>query len=277
MAANSIKTGVIGYPVGHSLSPLLHNHWIGRYGFPALYQAVEIAPGHLGESVARMVDEGFIGFNVTIPYKQDIMALCDSIDETARRIGAVNTVAVREGGRLHGLNTDSFGFVENILTSGNDVDLRDGAALVLGAGGAARAIVHGLASMGLREISIANRTRARAEEIAADFPVRVVDWEERERAAAGVSVLVNTTALGMTGKPSLTFDLRHLPKDALVCDIVYKPLYTDLLKNAQARGNPVVTGIGMLLHQARPAFREWFGVLPEVDGELQQKILKGLT
>jgi len=271
-----IKTGLIGHPVAHSLSPLLHNHWIKFYGFPALYQAVEIAPGKLDESVRRLVEEGFIGFNVTLPYKQDIIPLCQSIDETARRIGAVNTVVVREDGRLRGLNTDSYGFVENILASDTKKDLYGGSALVLGAGGAARAVVHALLTLGVRDIKIANRTKDKALEIGAVFPSKAVEWAERAKAAEGVSILVNTTSLGMTGQPPLELDLQYLPKDALVCDIVYKPLETELLRNAKARGNPVVTGIGMLLHQARPAFREWFGIMPDVDEEVRQKMLQGL-
>jgi len=270
-----IKACVIGHPVGHSLSPLLHNHWIKQHGFPAEYSAVDIAPGQLSDGVQRLINENYIGFNVTLPYKQDIIELCDSIDETARRIGAVNMVVVRENGKLRGFNTDSFGFVENILQEAGDVNLRGGTALVLGAGGAARAIVHGLLGLGLREIRIANRSRGKAEEIGATFPIKTVDWQDREEAAQGAAILVNTTALGMAGQPELGFDLQHLPATALVCDIVYKPLETALLKAAKARGNPIVTGIGMLLHQARPAFREWFGIMPEVDGELRQKILKG--
>lgn len=273
---STIKTGVIGYPVGHSLSPLIHNHWIKYYGFPALYQTIEIVPEKLEESVGHLVEEGYIGFNVTLPHKQNIIELCDLIDETARRIGAVNTVLITDDGRLRGMNTDSYGFVENILHAECPVDLTGSKALVLGAGGAARAVVHGLSSMGVRDIKISNRTRERAEEIGMVFPVKVIDWEQREQAAEDVSIVVNTTSLGMSGQPALEFDLEQLPSDAAVCDIVYKPLETDLLKNAKERGNPVITGIGMLLHQARPAFREWFGIMPEITDELQDKVLKGL-
>lgn len=270
-----IKTGVIGHPVQHSLSPLIHGHWIGQYGFRASYEKIEVLPGKLEESVRHLVEQGYIGFNVTIPHKQAIMALCGSVDETARRIGAVNTVAVMEDGSLRGMNTDSFGFVESILHADGDIDLFGGAALVLGAGGAARAVVHGLLSLGVKDIRIANRTRAKAEAIAADFAAEVVDWDERAQAAEGAAILVNTTSLGMAGQPALEFDLGHLPQHAAVCDIVYKPLHTELLQAAASRGNTVVTGIGMLLHQARPAFKAWFGVMPEVDEALQQEVLRG--
>ncbi len=268
------KVGVIGYPVGHSLSPLIHNHWIRAYGFNAQYEAVEILPEKLEPSVRHMLDQGFIGFNVTIPHKQAIMTLCDTLDEAAQIIGAVNTVCVRADGSLHGMNTDAFGFVENLRQSHPAVDLADGKALVLGAGGAARAIVQGLREMGVKDIVLSNRTRGKAEEIAADFPVSVVPWTQREAAAEVANILVNTTSLGMTGQPDLEFDLAALPPASVVYDIVYKPLYTPLLQQAQRRGNVIVTGIGMLLHQARPAFKEWFGVMPAVDDKLQQKVLE---
>lgn len=267
-----IKTGVIGYPAKHSLSPLIHTHWIKEYGFPAVYEAIETPPDHFSDTVRRLAEEGFIGFNVTIPYKQSVMDLCDTRAETARRIGAVNTVLVREDGRLHGMNTDSFGFVENVLAAEGVPDLSGGAALVLGAGGAARAVVHGLMALGVRDVRIANRTRDRAEEVGTVFPVRVIDWAERGAAAEGVRILVNATAMGMTGMDPLDFNLAHLPKDAAVCDIVYRPLETELLRAARMRGNPVITGIGMLLHQARPAFQAWFGVMPDVTGMLLDKV-----
>lgn len=273
---STIKAGVIGHPIAHSLSPLIHNYWLRQHGIDATYDAVDIAPENLRRGIDDMIARGYRGFNVTIPHKQAVMSLCDSIDETAQRIGAVNTVVVREGGVLHGMNTDSYGFVENIRQTIRDIDLQGKAALVLGAGGAARAIVHGLLALGIGDIRLANRTREKAQDIAADFPVQVIDWESRAAAAADIAALVNTTALGMAGQPALEFDMGQLPTQALVCDIVYRPLQTDLLKTAAQRGNQIVTGIGMLLHQARPAFREWFGVLPEVDAQLQQKILEEL-
>ncbi len=273
----NIKAGLIGHPIGHSLSPLIHNHWMERYGLSGLYQSVDIAPENLGSAVAQMAEDGYAGFNITLPYKREIITLCDSVDETAQQIGAVNTVVVNEDGALHGLNTDSFGFAENLLQASEDTDLKGATALVLGAGGAARGVIHGLLSIGAGDIKIANRTREKAEEIARVFPVQVVPWEERESAARDVSLLVNTTSLGMEGQGPLEFDMRHLPKSAAVCDIVYRPLETELLREAKERGNSVVTGIGMLLHQARPAFWEWFGVMPEVDDDLQQKILEALS
>lgn len=268
------RVGVIGYPVGHSLSPLIHNYWIGHYGFNAAYDAVEIMPERFHEGVRHLIGQGYAGFNVTIPHKQAVMELCDTLDKAAARIGAVNTVSVRENGSLHGMNTDAFGFVENILEAEGEIDVSGGKALVLGAGGAARAVIHGLSGLGVKEIILANRTREKAEAAAAGFPVSVVGWDACEQAAEGAALLVNTTSLGMTGQPPLAFDLAALPPEAAVCDIVYKPLMTALLRDAKARGNKIVTGIGMLLQQARPAFNEWFGVMPVIDAALRQKVLE---
>lgn len=267
------KAGVIGHPVGHSLSPLIHGYWIGRHGLSGTYEALDIAPGTLEQAVQNLVAAGYAGFNVTLPYKQDIMKFCAALDGTARQIGAVNTVRI-EDGVLYGRNTDAFGFIENIKKTLPDFDFAAGPAFILGAGGAARAVIYGLLEAGVKEIRIVNRTRGKAEALARDFPLNVADWEERERAAEGAALLVNTTALGMKGKPALAFDLKFLPPGAAVCDIVYAPLYTDLLQAARAAGHPVVTGIGMLLHQARPAFESWFGVLPEVTDELEQKLIR---
>lgn len=268
------RAAVIGRPVGHSLSPLIHGYWLEKYGVKdASYEALEVPRDGLAATVRAMKEGGFTGFNVTIPCKREIMALCDTIDETARRIGAVNTVVVGQGGALHGLNTDSCGFAESLRAADAAAGLAGAAALVLGAGGAARAILHALEGLKVATVRIANRTREKAQELAQDFPAaQVVAWEEREEAAAGTALLVNATSLGMTGQPPLDFSLSALPAQAAICDIVYRPLMTPLLCAAKARGNPIVAGTGMLVHQARPAFREWFGIMPGADAELLQKI-----
>lgn len=269
-----IHAGVIGYPVKHSKSPLIHNHWITQYGLSGEYKAIEIAPDKLTEGVRRLVDEGYAGFNVTIPHKQEILNLCETVDATASAIGAVNTVTIREG-RLHGANTDAFGFIENVHRSSFGADFTHYPAVVLGAGGAARAVVHALIEAGAQQIIVTNRTADKAKDIAEmnRDVVRVAAWEERSNALHDCGLLVNTTSLGMTGKEALEIDLGLLPKEAVVSDIVYAPLMTDLLKTAEQRGNQIVTGIGMLLHQARPAFEKWFGVLPDVTEELEKKVL----
>lgn len=271
-----MKAAVIGCPVGHSLSPLIHNYWIEKYGLSGRYDAREIQPGQLEAGLAALIEEGYTGFSVTIPHKQAVMGLCDSIDDTARRIGAVNCIAVDRDGAVEGLNTDWFGFTENVRESAPGFDFTAGPALVLGAGGAARAILYGLQHEGAPRIVIANRTPEKARELAGAFGATYIAWEDRARAAAGAGLVVNTTSAGMTGKPALDFDVKDLNKGALVCDIVYSPLRTALLESAAAHGNMTVEGLGMLLHQARPAFERWTGILPAVTDELRRMLLEKL-
>ncbi len=269
-----IKAGVIGHPVNHSKSPMIHNHWIAQYGLKGEYHAIDIAPDNLTAGVQELINRGFSGFNVTVPHKQAIFKLCDFVDDTAKAIGAVNTVVVKDG-LLHGTNTDAFGFIENVHQSAFGVDFVRRASVVLGAGGAARAVVYGLIEAGAQHIIVTNRTRENAQEIAKSYPgvVRVEDWEARNEILLGAGFLVNTTSLGMTGKHPLQIDLSALSERAVVADIVYAPLKTDLLRQAEEDGHQIVTGIGMLLHQARPAFEKWFGVLPDVTEELEKKVL----
>lgn len=268
-----IKTGVIGHPIAHSKSPLIHNHWIAQYGLEGSYEALDIPPEDLTKRLPELLrDEGYAGFNLTIPHKEIAMDICDVIDDTARAIGAVNTVWIQDN-QIHGTNTDAFGFMENLHTTSGI-----GAALILGAGGAAKAVIYGLLQAGVMDIRIANRTRSKAQALATDPRISVVDWDNREQALIGADLLVNTTALGMDGQPALDIALDNLAEGATVCDIVYAPLMTDLLIRAQRRGNAVITGIGMLLHQARPAFEKWYGVLPDVSPLLIEKLSSsGLT
>lgn len=273
------KTAVIGHPISHSKSPLIHNYWIAKYGLSGSYGAIDIAPEDLLYELPRLIkEEGYQGFNVTIPHKENVMALCDEISPEARSIGAVNTLYLDESGHLIGTNTDAYGFIENIRQTLPSFDFKAGPAMILGAGGAARALLYGLLKEGAPEIYITNRTREKAENLKEQslFPqrVQVIDWERREKALSHVQLLVNSTALGMSGKEPLEMDLSALPVSACVCDIVYAPLETRLLKDAKARGNEIVTGIGMLLYQARPGFKHWHGILPEVTPELEEKVLK---
>lgn len=271
--SKTIKLGVIGHPISHSKSPLIHNHWIRKYGLDGSYEAIDIAPEDFTDQLRALVGKGYSGFNLTVPHKELAFDLCDEVDELAHAVGAVNTIYL-EGDRLCGTNTDVFGFVQNIKDEAPAFNFKEGPAVVLGAGGAAKAVIYGLLQEGAPEIRLLNRTRSRAEELAALSPkIKVLDWINRAGALSGANLLVNTTALGMAGQPPLEIDLSILPKEALVNDIVYAPLYTDLLEAAHARGNKAVTGIGMLLQQARPAFEKWFGVLPDLDEELLQDIL----
>ncbi|MEX0921373.1 MAG: shikimate dehydrogenase [Rhodovibrionaceae bacterium] len=270
----TLRAGVIGWPVGHSLSPQLHGHWLRRYGIDGSYAAIPVAPGQLEEELRRLVDEGYAGVNLTVPHKQAALALCDTIDAAARSIGAANTLVFRAGG-IHGSNSDAFGFLENLKQAQPELRPEAGAAVVLGAGGAARAVVWALLDRGAPEVRLVNRTLARAEALAADLggAIRPVAWSGLADALATAALLVNTTSLGMTGQPPLEIDLAPLPREALVTDIVYAPLETALLAAARARGNPAVDGLGMLLHQARPGFEAWFGIAPEVTPELRAAVL----
>ncbi|MEQ8229060.1 MAG: shikimate dehydrogenase [Rhodospirillales bacterium] len=273
--------GVMGWPVGHSLSPVLHGHWLQSLGIDGAYVPLAVAPDDFTRVLAALPRMGFRGANVTVPHKEAALAAVDEADALAQRICAVNTVIVGDGGRLAGTNTDGFGFLENLKDGAPDWNPAAAPAAVLGAGGAARAVVVALIDAGVPELRLMNRTRARAEQLAADLDggtgvIAVHDWDDRNAALDGAGLLVNTTTLGMTGKDALDIGLDALPMDALVNDIVYAPLETDLLAAARARGNPAVDGLGMLLHQARPGFEAWFGQAPEVTASLRSVILDRL-
>lgn len=268
--------GVMGWPVGHSLSPLLHGFWLQAHGIDGAYIPLAVKPEDFESAVRLLPKLGFAGANVTIPHKQAALACVDEVDDVARRIGAVNTIVVRRDGRLWGTNTDAFGFLENLKAKHPAWDAGAGPAVVIGAGGAARAVVVALLDAGVPSVRIANRSRERAEALARDLTapnVEVRDWETRTLALDGATLVVNTTSLGMTGQPPLDLDLALLPKQAAVCDIVYVPLETELLKAAKAAGHPTIDGIGMLLHQARPGFAAWFGIEPVVDQALTAYVL----
>ncbi|MBL8587566.1 MAG: shikimate dehydrogenase [Methylobacteriaceae bacterium] len=266
--------GVMGLPVLHSRSPRLHNHWFGEAGMSGAYVPLEITPERLEAALRALPALGFAGCNLTIPHKVAAMAMVDEVDETARRIGAINCIVVRPDGQLHATNYDGFGFVESLVEAAPDWRADAGPAVVLGAGGGARAVVVGLADRGAKEIRVINRTHGRALDLAADLgdPVVALPWEARGEALADAATLVNTTSLGMEGQPELAMDLGRLRGDALVSDIVYIPRETRLLAAARARGNRTVNGLGMLIHQARPAFRDWFGVMPQATPALRAMI-----
>jgi shikimate dehydrogenase len=264
---------VIGWPVAHSRSPDIHNYWLRLYGIDGVYEKEGVPPEEIGAFLRSLGERGYVGANVTLPHKEAALAAAEFCDETANRIGAANTLWLDEVGRLHATNTDAYGFMTHLEEAAPRWNARKRAAMILGAGGAARAIVYGLVEAGCATIRLANRTPERTEAIAADFSaVEVVRWEDRGPALADCGLLVNTTSLGMAGKPPLEIDLSVLPRDAVVADIVYNPLETALLAAARLRGNVVVDGLGMLLHQAVPGFALWFGVSPKVTPELRAKI-----
>lgn len=267
------KAGVIGHPVGHSKSPLIHRYWLEKYGIAGNYETYDIAPQDLQSGVKQLIDQGLSGFNVTIPHKVAIMKLCDGLSPEAQQIGAVNTVVIDKAGRLEGRNTDGFGFIRNITETLPHFDFAAAPALVIGAGGAARAIISALSAKGAPEIILCNRTREKAESLSRDFGCSLEDWDKLQSAVPLAGLIVNTTSLGMTGQPDLDLDLSNAPRSCVVSDIVYHPLETPLLQRAKARNLRTVSGIGMLLHQARPAFEAWFGVFPDVTDELHELVL----
>ena len=266
--------GLIGWPVAHSRSPALHRHWLAAHGVDSAYLLLPVQPGSLSDALRGLRALGFAGCNVTIPFKEEAARLVDRLDATARRMGAVNLVVVEPDGSLSGFNTDGYGFIQNLRDGLPGWRGDAGPAVVLGAGGGARSVVASLVDEGATEIRLTNRTRSRADTLAdASGPaVRVVDWADRDAALGEAALLVNTTSQGMLGQPELVLALDALPHGALVCDIVYNPLETPLLHAARARGNPIVNGLGMLMHQARPAFRAWWGILPEVTPELRASV-----
>jgi len=270
--------GVMGYPVGHSLSPRLHGFWLNRYQVPGFYVPLPVRPQDFEQALRALPKLGFRGANVTVPHKETACHLVDERDDTAEKIGAVNTVIVGPDGHLLGTNTDAFGFIENLKDKAGKSLQKNKPAMVLGAGGAARGVVYALLDAGFCRVLIANRTLGRALEFENLYPGKVtaVHWSEVEHAMAGIGLLINTTTLGMVGNEPLQIKLTPLPADAVVSDIVYNPLMTPLLQTAKARGHVVVDGLGMLLHQARPGFKAWFEVEPEVDNALRQHVLSAL-
>jgi shikimate dehydrogenase len=269
---------VIGWPVAHSRSPVIHRYWLRLYGLDGAYEMEAVRPEDIGGFLKSLGERGYAGANVTLPHKEAALAAAVRPDEAARTIGAANTLWLDEAGLLHASNTDAYGFMTHLAAEAPDWNKGERPVAVLGAGGGARAILHGLIEAGASRILLANRTEGRAKALAEGFGdrVSVIAWADRNRALAGCGLLVNTTSLGMTGKPPLDIDLAALPRDAIVADIVYSPLETPLLAAARARGNRVVDGLGMLLHQAVPGFERWFGVRPNVTPELRAHVVKHL-
>lgn len=267
MSGNPILAGVIGSPIGHSRSPKLHGHWLDRYGIPGHYIAISVDPKNLADSLQALADLGFVGVNVTIPHKEAVLELATKVTTSARQIGAANTLTFDRDGNFVADNTDSYGFIANIAQKAPDWRADHGPALVIGAGGASRAIVHGLLSEGAPEIRVANRNPDRARNLAAHFGSRIVPvgWADIESATRDAATIVNTTSLGMSGQPPLVIPLENARPDAVITDIVYEPLVTPFLQSAQQNGFRIVDGLGMLLHQAAPGFEQWFGHKPEVD------------
>lgn len=266
--------GVMGWPVAHSRSPVIHNHWIAHHGLRGAYVQLPVRPEQLDTALRSLPVLGFAGCNLTIPHKVAALQLVDRVDSLAQRIGAVNTIVVEQDQSLTGRNTDGFGYIHSLLDAQPGWRADAGAATVVGAGGASRAIIVSLIDQGATEIRLTNRSWTKAHDMAQEFggPVCAVPWEERHDALAGAVLLVNTTNQGMHGEASLDLRLDLLPQQALVSDIIYVPMETPLLTAARLRGHVTVNGLGMLLHQARPAFEAWFGVMPDITPGLLKQV-----
>lgn len=273
LSAHARVAGIIGWPVGHSRSPRLHGYWLEKHGIDGAYIPLPIPPEHFRDSVRGLMHAGFAGANVTIPHKLAAFEVCDTVDDTARRAGAVNTLTFQDG-KITGTNTDGWGFIANLRAHG--VDPKAGPVLLLGAGGGARAITAALLAEGTK-VSIANRTAARAEQLVHDLPgAAILPWEQRDAAVADHVLVINTTALGMEGKDALRLDLSRAAAATAVADIVYVPLETPLLRDAKSRGLTAVEGLGMLLYQGIPGFHAWFGIEPTVDDDLRRFVAADL-
>lgn len=268
--------GVIGSPVAHSKSPRLHGYWLRRYNISGHYIPMDVAQRDLETVIRTLPLAGFVGVNITIPHKESVMGFADQITDRATLIGACNTLIFRRDGKIHADNTDGYGFIENLRSGAPGWDPSAGAALVLGAGGAARAVVAALIDAGAPRILLSNRTRSRAERLREDFGqrIQVTDWVQAGNAIEEASLVVNTTSLGMTGNSELRVPLDGLRRGMVVTDLVYAPLRTRLLKEAESAGCTVVDGLGMLLHQAVPGFERWFGQRPEVDSATRDAVLR---
>ena len=277
MSLNRIPlAGVIGSPIAHSKSPALHTHWLKTLGIAGHYIPIDVAQEDLEHIIKTLPKMGFVGVNVTVPYKEKVMDFADLVTDRAALIGSANTLIFRKDGKIHADNTDSYGFIQNLRQKAPDWDPKAGPAAILGAGGAARAVIAALVEVGVPEILISNRTKARAEKLKADFGkrLRVVDWVQAGNMLEEAATVINTTSLGMVGKPPLRVPLDGLQKGTLVTDLVYAPLMTHLLNEANEAGCVTVDGLGMLLHQAVPAFERWFGVRPQVTDEARAAVLR---
>ena len=271
--AQTPRACVAGWPVAHSRSPMIHGYWLKSLGVPGSYDRTAVPPGGFSQFAATIGKDGLVGANVTIPHKESAFAACDRLTAAASDLGAVNTLW-RENGRLCGDNTDVAGFLDNLDEEAGGWDERAGAALVIGAGGAARAILKALTMRGFKRIALANRTVERARRLAAHFgsAIDAHPLADAPSLLRDADLLVNASSLGMSGQPPLDLDVRGLPASAIVVDLVYVPLETPLLARARERGLRGVGGLGMLLHQAAPGFERWFGARPAVTDELRALI-----
>lgn len=274
-----LMAGVMGWPVMHSRSPLMHNYWMDQQGLTGTYVPLAIKPGALAPALKALHPLGFAGCNLTIPHKLEAMTMVDEVDEVATKIGAISCVVVRSDGSLFGTNNDWLGFIGNIKQQQPDWRADAGPVAVIGAGGGGRAVCYGLLQQGATEIRLVNRTFEKAEAIAAEFggPIQALRWEDRHHALDGAAMVVNVTNQGMVGEPALDLRLDRLSTSALAADIIYTPLETPFLAAARERGNRTVNGLGMLMHQGPPAWKLWFDVEPVVTAELRKRMEQSIA
>lgn len=260
----AVRAAVIGHPAGHSLSPMIHDYWRARYGLDGEYGIVDVTPLELPSAIDALRRTGFAGFNVTLPYKQVMMEYCEEVDDVARAVGAVNTVVIADG-VLYGTNTDAYGFISSLRAADPELACAERPVVILGAGGAARAVAYALHDAGARRVVVCARDPDKARAFAND----IAPWADAAALLDGAGLVVNTTPLGMAGQDELALDISRLPRASIVCDIVYRPLRTGLLRAGAAAGHPTVDGLGMLLHQAAGAFARWTDIVPDVTDELR--------
>lgn len=270
------KAGVIGNPIHHSKSPIIHNYWLKKYGISARYDAFEVKPEQLESFVFSLKEKCFSGINVTVPHKVAVMKLMDELSPAAQKAGAVNTIIVRKDGTLFGHNTDGLGFLANIQEKKKDFNIKQKPVVILGTGGAARGVCAALVLAGAPEIRLVYRTREKAENLAKSVGgnFKLIEWDKKDEVLKDAGLLANATTLGMNGFDPLEIDLSCLNASAIVADVVYSPLKTELLKQAEEKGHITADGLGMLLHQACPAFQAWFDIMPEITPELRKLVLK---
>ncbi len=269
------KVCIIGYPVSHSLSPALHNYWLRKYKISGEYVSSEVKADKIEAHLLNLPNHGFIGANITIPHKRAAVKICSEISNTARKIGAVNTLITNPSGKIIGENTDPYGFIKNLKQATNSWEPSETKALILGAGGASRSVCYGLLMEGVPEVYVLNRNQIKAENLKTDISdsITVKSWDDRNSLLNWATLVVNTTSLGMVGMQDLDISLEHLSETAIVCDIVYTPLDTSLLNAAKQRGNHTINGLGMFLYQAAKSFSLWFGIEPDVDEKARQIVL----
>jgi shikimate dehydrogenase len=268
--------GVIGHPISHSKSPKLHNYWLSKYNINGFYIPFSITTNNLQKSIRSLIDLGFKGVNITIPHKTNVLSFADSITDRASLIGAANTLYFSKNGKIHADNTDGYGFIQNIIDAEPNYDFYDKTAIIYGAGGSARAIASALITNGIKEVGITNRTRSKAQIISENLgaKVSVVDWRAAPETVGKADIIINATSMGMVGQPDFSQPITRAPKTALVVDIVYNPMVTDLIKQAKALKLKTVGGIGMLLNQAVPGFEHWFQKTPVIDDDIRRYIIE---